>query len=1020
MTGEAKDAAKVETALPRSRSRSRSATKSRLKTGPTILEVLNCKKDLDDDKPLVPVIKTFASIASRPPSPKATHYTATEAAIAAATDELAAAIAKHSADFHALLTSSSMKRTPARENRIRADNVALMTAATIRVQQAGVTHIALERLYEIARQEEGAVMQKLEKAPAIIHADLGGSKTTKSLVTDSEGFFAINRRNRSPLLTGNTAPVPGGKVRVNLFTEDFQKAGEDDLKEYSLDPSSRQPTKKAFRGDESSLVTAAVSTSSARSPARASRFTKKRVTLASPAKFGTGTLAAPKILPSEVRKQVVVRTMEVEEMELSMEEYMTTQKVKMAPLERVVNKEEQESLAKEAARLIRIKGKEEHYAGIAQAKVARELTEQIGHRQATGDDEDNNTTDEDGLDPGGIYSRQSNEDGSFSYHNSEASTADEYEEEFGEGASGCSPLVMGHYEPDEELELDSFEWMKEVESRGTFDKAYLLAEPINRIFPCVACKDQKNILDHSTWVPAFLRKSSAMTWDVLNVDFNHMVHDLEWEGDDGLENLWGLYYIFPDAQFMQSYNSHSTTKECMVLDAHPISDDATTAATTFSSSMTSLTTGTSNSSSTDALIEYNQDFQNALGKHRDDILCLIRKSATHGKPAIPTKMIVKIREANLATMTNKEASRHGGKELSLRKMKELGAQAEKEATAMFAAKTKQNSTMEQDDLPLANAQLQPPAPTFTAQWAPNLAPGFRLAQMELDGNCFYRSVSDQLFRDQENGHVIVCHQINNHIRRNGEKFKHFLLLNDSNLGYIERMGQDGAWAGHPEIYAAAMCYKVDVTIYSRDYTEIGGSLVFTDAGATEEVVRDRPMIYISYHDNNHFNSVRPPISSQSIGRTVLTGTERLEADMERAINNHQDEVGQAIAMNTTENGPMLPEEKINPIRENSRKIMSYIAHQLSSADGRCVSEAQLKESRDQAEVRALGTVQKDAEEAPTPPADPTLISALSPLQGMVAQYEADLTNIISNHRDGIASILREVSPTKENSSILAS
>jgi hypothetical protein len=33
-----------------------------------------------------------------------------------------------------------------------------------------------------------------------------------------------------------------------------------------------------------------------------------------------------------------------------------------------------------------------------------------------------------------------------------------------------------------------------------------------------------------------------MTWDVLNVDFDHMVHDLEWEGDDGLKNLWGLFY----------------------------------------------------------------------------------------------------------------------------------------------------------------------------------------------------------------------------------------------------------------------------------------------------------------------------------------------------------------------------------------------------------------------------------------------------------------------------------------------
>jgi hypothetical protein len=233
---------------------------------------------------------------------------------------------------------------------------------------------------------------------------------------------------------------------------------------------------------------------------------------------------------------------------------------------------------------------------------------------------------------------------------------------------------------------------------------------------------------------------------------------------------------------MQLFRSLSTTKECIVLDAHPISDDATTAATTFSSSMTSLTPGTTTSSSMDALMEYNQDFQNALKKHRDNILCLIRKSALHGKPAIPTKMIGKIREANLATMTliNKEASRHGGKELSIRKMKELGAQAEKEATELFAVETKQRSTMEQEEVE-ANAQLQSPSPTFMTQWAPKLAPGCSIAQMELDGNCFYQSVSDQLFRDQGNGHIIVRHQINNHIRRNGEQFKHFLLLNDSNI-----------------------------------------------------------------------------------------------------------------------------------------------------------------------------------------------------------------------------------------------
>jgi hypothetical protein len=142
------------------------------------------------------------------------------------------------------------------------------------------------------------------------------------------------------------------------------------------------------------------------------------------------------------------------------------------------------------------------------------MTDQIGYLQEKGNnDEDDDKTDEDSLDPGGIYSRQSDEDGSFSYHDSEASTADDDEEEYGKGASGSSPLVKGRYKPDEEMNLDSFEWIKEVESRGTFDIKDLLDEPTNRIFPCIACNDQKNILDCSTWILAFLRKSSETTWE---------------------------------------------------------------------------------------------------------------------------------------------------------------------------------------------------------------------------------------------------------------------------------------------------------------------------------------------------------------------------------------------------------------------------------------------------------------------------------------------------------------------------
>jgi hypothetical protein len=55
----------------------------------------------------------------------------------------------------------------------------------------------------------------------------------------------------------------------------------------------------------------------------------------------------------------------MEEMECSREEYKAMQKAKMAPLEQLVNKEEQESAAKEAARLTQIKIMGEHYYEIA-------------------------------------------------------------------------------------------------------------------------------------------------------------------------------------------------------------------------------------------------------------------------------------------------------------------------------------------------------------------------------------------------------------------------------------------------------------------------------------------------------------------------------------------------------------------------------------------------------------------------------------------------------------------------------
>jgi hypothetical protein len=187
----------------------------------------------------------------------------------------------------------------------------------------------LERLYKLARQEERAARQSHEKALASTPIKINELKTTMSMIMDAEGFSIVICQSSSPSLRANPAPTFRDGLQVNLFMEEFLNTGEEeDLKDYSLNPTTCQPTKKAFCGKKTSLVTAALSTTTAISPARVSIYMNKRAALASPAKFGTkqqkgkGDHPASKISPSAERKQEFDRTME--EMERSREEYKAT------------------------------------------------------------------------------------------------------------------------------------------------------------------------------------------------------------------------------------------------------------------------------------------------------------------------------------------------------------------------------------------------------------------------------------------------------------------------------------------------------------------------------------------------------------------------------------------------------------------------------------------------------------------------------------------------------------------------
>ncbi len=153
------------------------------------------------------------------------------------------------------------------------------------------------------------------------------------------------------------------------------------------------------------------------------------------------------------------------------------------------------------------------------------------------------------------------------------------------------------------------------------------------------------------------------------------------------------------------------------------------------------------------------------------------------------------------------------------------------------------------------------------------------------------------------------------------------------------------------MYAASWFYKVDITIYSKEYAGTRGSLIFKADSPKGNSERPRPMLHISYHDNKHYNSVW---SKESISANVRKENDRdwYEADLQRALDEHgQDCI--KLANKAGGNGSHVDPNEIKTIQVITLSVMMYTANQLSEAGGRKITEPQLQTLCIQAETRGV-------------------------------------------------------------------
>ena len=154
--------------------------------------------------------------------------------------------------------------------------------------------------------------------------------------------------------------------------------------------------------------------------------------------------------------------------------------------------------------------------------------------------------------------------------------------------------------------------------------------------------------------------------------------------------------------------------------------------------------------------------------------------------------------------------------------------------------------------------------------------GYELVEVQRDGNCFFRSLADQL-ENNENAHDSYRQRICTHLKAHEADFSPFMSFGESEESedkdfesYVERMGADGEWAGQVELIAAAQALRVNIIVHQLEHPSYRIDCAAGDPAVRKEAKPLRE-IHISYHDGEHYNSVHSKAATRPVGAKNVKG-----------------------------------------------------------------------------------------------------------------------------------------------------
>ena len=127
--------------------------------------------------------------------------------------------------------------------------------------------------------------------------------------------------------------------------------------------------------------------------------------------------------------------------------------------------------------------------------------------------------------------------------------------------------------------------------------------------------------------------------------------------------------------------------------------------------------------------------------------------------------------------------------------------------------------------------------------------GLILKEVEGDGNCLFRALSDQIYGSPDN-YKGLRQEVVRYMRIHREDFEPFHDENNDPFDdHLELLEQDGTYAGNDVLVAFSRARNVTIVIH-----QLNEPLWHISPTAGEEKCERE--LHVSYHNGDHYNSIR--------------------------------------------------------------------------------------------------------------------------------------------------------------------